>query len=171
MTITIEPRPSIGSDAIINKVAECLINDMAILDPDVSHRDKLIYDVLKTLKIEHDWDGYNLAKTLEDAFHWSCNTELVSILDNADLYRSQHHSACVREWVERNKIAPKLCVGDLCKYLDGKTKRVGEIVKVDAKHALYLVRFDSLGHVKSGEGTHGLLLPSEKVSGEGEVSE
>jgi hypothetical protein len=109
-------------------------------------------------------DGYVLAKTLEDDHHWDgVDLSLAEELD----YASSILSGYVREktalWVKQNDIRPKRGVGDIVEIKMQHKKYTGEIVKIDAEQAEYVVFVEECGHVKSGQGTNGFIIKFEEI--------
>lgn len=55
-------------------------------------------------------DGYEFCRELERAKHWSCDSELVHILDGADLYGALH--AIEAQWVAAYRVFPEQLPGN-----------------------------------------------------------
>lgn len=118
-------------------------------------------------------DGFALAKKLDDK-GWEVNTDLVNILDNAQSYIYTALNNAVQAWVEQYDIKPPFPIGHKVKITNNR-KRItnkaefiaqevsGEITKIWEKEAKYTIYCESLGHVRVGEGTHGIVKNYEEV--------
>lgn len=102
-------------------------------------------------------DGYEFCRELERK-HWTCDRELVDILDNADL--SGALSEMERKWVTAYQVYPSQVIGNQIIW-------EGSPAEITANHAdgKYTICVPALGHVKSGLGTHGIIIPWERVDG------
>lgn len=73
------------------------------------------------------------------------------------------HYEVVESWVVRNGLKPEFKVGDRVKVPHRAKSEpvVGDVYEIDAKRAQYRVYVESLGHVREGNGTHGLIIGFE----------
>jgi hypothetical protein len=171
-------RPDRNDDAVLEQAARTLFPDIkrwlqegGESDPD---EDEVVEQLAEALKY-HD-DGYEISKALEDR-GWSPDARLVDLLDNA-MQREIAFQNAVKQWVEQYQIKPTYQVGDKVRVkaraaFSAKFSRPawhdGEISKIDAAAATYVVRVESLGHIKEGtlprgsSGTYGFILPFEEV--------
>lgn len=102
-------------------------------------------------------DGYEIAKKLERVCGWSCDSELVEILNDV---AHQFHNACDElqaQWVEKHQITLDKPVGTVVTYKGNE----GTITRLEVTRAKYIVNVPALGHVKEGVGTLGVVLDKE----------
>lgn len=116
--------------------------------------------------IKHGWDGYGIARDLENYSHWNCDSELVETLENVSWWRCDAQRTLEARWVTATGATPKLKVGDLVEVMDRGEHYQGIIAAVDHKQGKYTVRIPALGHVteevaREKCGTTGILLPWE----------
>lgn len=125
-------------------------------------------DVLPELAaaLEYNDDGYEVAKHLE-ARGWDADDELVDagrcLLDALE----DAHDAAVKSWVTTAKPAQLFVVGNAVQFTHpGRSGRatIGEVSRIDAARAKYVVYCASLGHVREGVGSHGILVNFEDVT-------
>lgn len=113
--------------------------------------------------IDHyDDDGYSLAKMLEDSYFLSPDTELVNELDTVLGLKRTAHKASIKRWVEENAIKCPFKIGSIVRT-DSVKGGTGEVYEINESEATCCVRFERLGHVKSGTGTHGKILKYEEM--------
>lgn len=163
-------RPTSNTDEIVAVVASRIlpkILEWQDEEPEEDHEDEMARqeEILEELRNNiDDWhDGYQIARKLEDD-GWDPDSELVDILDNLPFY--QVKAEAVRNWIAENNIKPKLTVGTQVKTLASSgSKRLveGEIVDVRLDAGQYTVMVPSLGHVRSGLGTHGNCINWEDL--------
>ena len=143
-------------------VAEEMLDDvMAFLDP--GEDKKSVLDDLATALEYAGTDGYEIAKYLDDRKSWNITADMVESFDRASMIEYKLTSDAVKKWVSFYAIASKFKQGDAVEVEVRKTKYHGEIVSIDTKEAKYTVYIEALGHVKSGQGTVGIVLPFEQV--------
>lgn len=112
-------------------------------------------------------DGFEIAHRLKSHHYWECDSELVEILENYWWEADNAKDAAVAEWVKRNNVTVPYLVGDKVKVKPNAWRRgqghVGEVVEVDAEHAIVHVFIATLGHVREGNGTNATLLSVEEL--------
>jgi len=101
------------------------------------------------------WDGYELAKYLDD---WSPDASLVDILDNADRYCATPLKGLEREYAKTLK--PLFRVGD--RVTLPRESVCGEITSLDDT-GHYHIYSEILGHVKEGSGVHAVIYRWEDI--------
>lgn len=106
-------------------------------------------------------DGYKLARWMERKCNWSPDTGLVDILEGVEGERFKAHREIVAEWVAGSGRQPTYAMGSAVQY-EGAA---GKIVGVDLKHGTYTVCIPSKGHVETGMGTRGIVVPWEEIDG------
>jgi hypothetical protein len=134
------------------KIAKSL-NDWAVAAGDgpsneTEHKD--LIDFLVDHVLEWD-DGYKLTKRLEWNLSWDCDSEVVDILDKAQLILNSCYSEATKEWVKSHGIELTLSVGDKASSTMLNSSFEGEIVGVHPDTAEYTVYYESAGHVKQKE--------------------
>jgi hypothetical protein len=130
---------------------------------DNKDNDNNVEEITKDLmdKIEPYKDGYKIAKDLDDR-GWDSDSELVDILDGLDFYTPLDKLTLM--WIQANNIKPKFNVGDkvrvksrLIRSTSNKEFYDGEITKIDPA-GKYVVFIEEVGHVRSGNGSHGSYI-------------
>lgn len=166
LKLMIPPRPDITKKdkGAIKYVASKLlkkVKDWASQDGDDDVCQKEIEDILSE---SYDWDGYHLAKRYEEIYLLSnVDANLVEILDDAEYIFANYQIDKIKEWVSEYNIEPKFKVGDKVMADLNRLRYEGEIVRVYNENATYVVYVESMGHVKEGMGTNGIVLAYEKV--------
>lgn len=108
--------------------------------------------------------AYELAQALDHQC-WSIDDSIVEALLEADGAILQAHQAIVTDWVAARRIRPLRGVGAAVTVsYRGKTVD-GEIRRIDAATGNYVVCCPDLGHVLSGPGPTGIIVPFEAVHG------
>jgi len=138
-------RPTIRDAAVLDRAAEVMwprIQAWNGHDPD---RDT-VADLRRALR----WtsDGYKLARDLDK---WCPDAALVDILDSAG---AELHFAAREEtkaWVIANSVETPVLVGSRVAFIRGGNRITGEVARVDADVAEYIVFCESLGHVRGRE--------------------
>jgi len=112
----LETRPSRYCDTVTWTVARALASDFQwqeYADADIAGYDGSEFQALvETLRDETNWDGYALAKHLEDSYSMDMDADAVNTLDAAYMYQNKAHDALVRQWVIDTSAAPKYATGD-----------------------------------------------------------
>lgn len=129
-----------------------------MLDPDqVDSVTKQLADVLDGYS-----DGYALARDL-DREGWIPDSELVEILDNAQHLWNAVEEDNVAAWVERYNVQCPFVEGQPIEFRTSRAPvyLLGEVTDIYAKHAKVVVFCQSLGHVREGNGTRGVIVPYE----------
>lgn len=124
-------------------------------------RDGVLAELTDALKWEHD--GYQLAADLDDV-GWEPDAELVAILNDAAFIRHSVRHKRVRQWVKDWDIKPAVLVGTKVHVRRGFGYVQGEVIATNAEDATYTVFCESLGHVRSGDGTRGMIANFEDVT-------
>ena len=122
--------------------------------------DNLI-EMAKDVIAHYDDDGYALAKMLEDEHGLDPDVSLVDALEDVTGIKHMATRATVERWVRDNEIVCPFEVG--AKVMTRGVEGPGEIYEIDAKQAQCSVRFECLGHVAKGMGTHGRILKYEDL--------
>jgi hypothetical protein len=162
------PRPSKSSYDVLYRTATNLAPKINEWSGDEFQID---INTLKDAIQYNSLNGYVMAQNLENSCGIQPDVELVEILDDVWFIKKEVHDDIVKEWVKDYNISPGKKVGDLvtikCSWKEitetGLTKVSGEIVSIDTELATYLVCCESLGHVKEGVGTHGVIVNYEDI--------
>lgn len=153
-------RPSIFDEAIIRTVARKLSPKVAswLGEGGVDVSEELFEAIDNALS----WDGYRIARSLEDGAGWEPDEELVRVLERAFTEAHTARDELTRQWVVSEGIKPAHKVGDKVQYK--KEATVYEVTKIDEQLARYVLFSEALGHVRSGPGTHGSYINFEDVT-------
>jgi len=150
-------------------------------------RETVLEELIKVFKRRSifDYDGYRLARLLEESCMWESDSDLVSVLDSYYSFLSQAHRDAVKEWVLKNSIIPKKNIGDFVNVDFGERTHQGRIIGIDEATGQYTINVPALQHVeyvfngdkglvvatqvdKSQTGTLGVRKPVEEIDGETE---
>ena len=154
-------RPKRSDDAIVAAAAKRLAAEVKEWLNDESTLEEIEADLVKAIK--YDNDGYDIARRLDGQY--SPDAALVEILDNASHFKSSAQTKAEIEWVNANNITPP-AIGSKVTYkehgYDGKLIS-GEVTENhrEGKSTIFCA---SLGHVKSGTGTHGFIVEWERLT-------
>lgn len=150
-------RPKLNDDAVIALVAEELAIKIADWMSNYDDIEEIENDLKRALKYHSD--GYELARELDD---YNPDAELVDILDNAlDMKLSAHDQVC-RRWVSDNGLVGPNIGASVSFTFDGK-RIEGEVVN-NYDYGQSSVFCESLGHVREGLGTHGVVINWEDLT-------
>jgi hypothetical protein len=126
--------------------------------------DSVVKDVARAMRYASD--GYQVGKRLEEC-GWDVDASLVATLDSLVSQRSEALAHLESQWVRENGVTVPFSIGNAVRIVSKDSSKshgqVGEVTKVYPKHARVLVRVEALGHVREGNGTHGLVLNVEDV--------
>lgn len=166
MTNPTPPRPGKFSPEVIAAVAERLLPSVQEhLGGEINgHELSDLKDALEDCP--EGWDGYTLAKWLDDNAYWRevCDTRLCKILDNAETIAYKVLQALVADWVKANKIEPPFPVGTAVEFTSGWNKLTGKIAAINYGTAEYTVQEDGKTYSPSESGfVAGYLVPYESV--------
>lgn len=152
-------RPKDIGGSVIRRTAELLLSDIQKWANNKS--DSILANIIEALGFG-GLDGYELARNLERR-GWFPDAELVEILDNAISRQHQAHREEVEAWVRAHDLRIDLRHGAKVEITVRGSVHIGEIVDLHPKTMQYTVFVGALGHVRSGTGTHGLILGFEEV--------
>lgn len=163
-----EKRPSTLDKAVIADAVKGILDDvLAWLESDEGAGADERVEVERQLvdAAEYACDGFDIAYRLKSHHYWTPDAELVEILDGFDLNLIRCRDRHITEWVKRNNITVDYAIGDLVKfkYPDQAKYTGGEVTRIDTDHAVVHVFCESLGHVRTGVGTYGRLIPVEMI--------
>lgn len=166
-----EKRPTIYDNDVIAAAVESLWPDVAAWLGDDAPTEAVDVENCKTslrraMKYNHG-DAYKIARDL-DRDGWDVDAGLVDVLGSAAGALYDAEKAAVRAWVAAGGVTANLPTGTRVKHphLRG---HVGTIIDADQKYGnprdlgRYLVFCAEAGHVREGNGTHGVYLDHEDV--------
>ena len=159
------PRPTRHDVEVLDEVAGKLVAEIIAhdgKDPGESLRVKRREELLGVLDdAAGDYDGYALARVLDDECHWSVDAHTVATLDMAVILIERAHQARTRAWVQAHPQEQRFAVGDRVAWTDGLTgkRSLGTIVRVRPETAEYVVRPEDWDGSKQG----GWVLEFERV--------
>jgi len=149
-------RPKLNDDAVIALVSNELSTDVADWVGSQENLKEIRHDLTRALKFS-SLDGYDLAKRLD---YYDPDTELVNILDDADSMMYSAYNIICRKWVSDNGlVGPE--IGTIVDCILKNIK--GEVVN-NYDYGQSSVFCESLGHVREGLGTHGVVVNWEDLT-------
>lgn len=156
-------RPTRNEEYVIKAAAEELASDLmewgnAKESEQFDYRD-LAAQLVKSAGF---MNGYELAREAERK-GWEPDARFVEIVDAAGHLRYSAHNKAVKEWVKGWKITVPFQLGQMVTIKHEDRRVVGKIITIYAETATCTVCCAELGHVESGEGTHGLIINSEDI--------
>lgn len=167
-------RPSRYCDEVTWAVARSLASEFQwqeYADAEAAGYDGSEFQALvETLRDETDWDGYSLAKYLEDTYSMEMDADSVNTLDAAYMYQSKAHDALVKQWVIDTAAMPKYIVGASVRVLSRSTdvEVVGVVKSVQAAVLRYTVYVQEHAE-ESRTGVYlGTLYNEEQILGLGQ---
>jgi hypothetical protein len=110
-------------------------------------------------------DGYAAARKLENNKGWCPDSELVELLDGLPYAVSRACDRLTALWVSTFGVTVPFVLDDTVTLVRsgwGDDEVTGTVVGIDPKYANVTVCCPSLGHVKEGQGTHGIIVAVEK---------
>ena len=166
--LPLPPRPKLFSDEVTLELLDRILPKViAWIESDrkfgvsASEAEEVREDLMSAIDFEDS--SYKIARSLDD-LGWSIDDELQDILKEVSQVRWDSWKINVRDWVLKNGLEPKFeCGAEVSINLKGKTK-VGQVSKIYPDTAEYCVFLPGEGHVKSGIGTRGIILPFEEVT-------
>lgn len=152
---------SLYLDRLVPRVMEWL-RSTGDVDSSDEYMSQLRSDIAEAT--DHSNDGYEMARYLERHCYWECDSALVEILDGSMSLRLAAKYSLVEQWVLNNGIIPEYSVGQRVTFRNRGKIVDGEITKVEAKRAQYIVFCESLGHVRPPtNGTTGVYVGVEDI--------
>lgn len=134
--------PSVRENAIDLLLKDVL--DWLRSDGDKCESEAEIASVRKQLSEATSWhtDGYEIAKVLDSRWCWSCDRELVDVLDMFSVYLHREESKAVEWWVRAYDIRPTFSIGDQVKAKWGHEAITGKVSRINKSQAQYTVSRD-----------------------------
>lgn len=121
----------------------------------------------------NDEDLVSIGKALSEPKAFTRATELSDLaFDMTDdlLLDVLNHDFCdlaldqqIRSWVLNARVKARQKIGDVVSFEHKGSKVDGEIINIDPTAAKYTIYVESLGHVKAGVGTLGLIVQFETI--------
>lgn len=157
LPVEVDPpaRPQKRSGELIQHVAEQLAIQIG-----ESGLPGVIEDLIAVLEGSTGFDGYELARELEDNFGWGIDAALVDVLDSASALHHFAHEQKVKEWVQRFNVRISFAVGQ--RVVTNRKNERGVIVRLFEETAECLVRLDD----ERDPSYAGTLLPVECLQSE-----
>ena len=106
--------------------------------------------------------NFETGKELESA-GWTVDDDLLDVIESVECKIYRVHAEAQRAWVETNAILPQLKVGDPARVKRRFQSYDGIIAAIRESEGTYTVRIPSEGHVETGVGTHGWVIPFEEL--------
>lgn len=160
-----ESRPRLYDDSILRAVAKELSFEVERWLGEKNTQSSIEQDLFEAMKdcTISDFDGYDLARQLEREYGYVPDSNLVEILSSAYVHAMREHRKQISEWIERNNIQATRKIDEKIKCCNQGKIVEGVIFAVYPKTLQYGVYVESLGHVKSGNGTRGLMVNAEEI--------
>lgn len=167
-SIMVASRPTHRDSTILLSVAQKVLAAMpsgTIADSDTENA---LNDIVNALRREAPgFDEYRMTRYLEES-GWACDRTIMDAFDIAGGEAFHAVREATKQWVRANSIKPRLSVGAQVKVMAraatmAKEEFDGEVVTVDAEQAAYTVMIPALGHVREGNGTHGIIFHFEEL--------
>lgn len=152
-------RPTQDSPEVKEKVINEIVPELSRWLGEEINEDILdvLYKVVDSYK-----DPYDIAKGLDNYYHWDSNKKLIDIFDNMNFYK--FHTKAVEAWIRDNNIKPQYKKTDIIDITIKNPKYTGKAEILDInENGKYVLHIAELGHVKTGIGTHGILVDWEKI--------
>lgn len=102
---TIPLRPDFYSEEVIKHVATTIVKDM------FTETDFLTSELVHELNNSVDWDGYRLARDLEENSMWEANSAMVEKLDMAWVLGRRKYTSLVKKWAVDFPMVPAIGPG------------------------------------------------------------
>jgi hypothetical protein len=113
--------------------------------------------------VEYEMDAFRATKTLDDD-GWSGDKALVDMMERIISIKEEALLEAIEKWVADNNIKADIAIGERVKFRSFGKEYTGEITNIYDKRAEYCIYCEQLGHVKSGNGSHGVIIPFERVA-------
>ncbi|MBD8088725.1 hypothetical protein IFT48_01950 [Pseudomonas fluorescens] len=152
--MSIAKRPTRHDEATYERAAK---NFLALLAQPEESSDSMV----KIGSALSERDTFSRARELADEGFDISDDVMQILLDND--FCGDAQAELVAQWVTGSNVKPRRKEGDQVSISHKGEKVKGEITQIQSKSATYVVFVPSLGHVKTGIGTHGLIIPFEEV--------
>lgn len=127
------------------------------LDEDVD--DEILREFVNAIQYEDD--KVRICTSLDA---WDPCERLYDVLDHLFAKRRDAERELVATWIKENKITLSKRVGDAVKFKSVRNGILsGEITQAMPESAQYCIFVESLGHVREGVGTHGMIVNEEDL--------
>ncbi len=93
-----------------------------------------------------DYDGYKIAKCLEDDHYYSADESLVDLCSNVWNYIHEAHSKALKRWIKDNNVVCPFKIGDTVSYNRLGVRKTGMIKVINADRADCVVCNEADGH-------------------------
>lgn len=113
-TATTPPRPTATSEMrleVATEIVDDLFADRHLRDSD-GDKAELAAEMADVVQRAAPYNGYIIAKELDDRFGWRPNAGMVELFDDFDHMLDQMVEKATAAWIADNKIAPPFQLGD-----------------------------------------------------------
>lgn len=140
-------RPYKHMRVVTDEVAAALLpRILAALNEKDDSRGEVLADLKSVLADSHEFEGYRLARKLDNDYHWDANADLVDGLERTEAYARKVVGRLVADWIRRYNILPGHAVGDRVRFHTSAggwgEPLAGRIVAVRPEDAEYIVQED-----------------------------
>lgn len=132
-------RPNKITKETAKQIAIDLINDLKLWGNEYSDDD--IDNLANNIDHYGNQDGYELAKSMDDDYNWSVDSNVVESLDSVSNMVYNELKKEVAKWVIDNNIQPQYKIGARVKFKSRELKE-GTITNIDKDQALYYIHTD-----------------------------
>lgn len=136
-------RPTIYDEAVIVETVEHMLPEvLGWLEADEKEGKEISEQLVNVLQDSYEYDGYKLAKKLDDDYMWSSDAELVEILETVS---NAIFAVCTQQtnkWVLENNIKPQYAINDRVTYKNSNKTTNGVIVDIQLEMGNYLIQND-----------------------------
>lgn len=150
------PRPLQDSEEVRKRAVNRILPKILAWNQGHFDEEKIQEDFLHILRYTYDFDGYALAKRLDESRGWTPDSHLVEVLDNFAFDVLEAYEEIVREWVRAHDLQLSLKVGDPVSCKVNNLPCEGVVTGLNPDMAVYLVQVAA----KNGST---YLLPFEQV--------
>lgn len=115
-------------DSIRERAARTIAAQLAKYCGDEFNDDGTWQDIVGATKTGLARDGYEIARALDERFHWSPDAQIVEVLDEFSSVLDRELEKARAEWVKFYDIKPPLEIGDRVRFDRGRSTGLIEAV-------------------------------------------
>lgn len=158
-----KPRPKYSDPLVVAIAAERMCDRlMKWAAANEDEREQYLGDLKEVLEGAAYRDGYELAKAF-DRKGYSADSELVDLMESSFFTIRTALAECMACWVVDNNVTPPYPLDAPVRVKHKGAIVEGTIVTIYDKMAECSVYCPSLGHVREGTGTHGIIVQYEQL--------
>lgn len=154
------PRPTLNDPAVCAAAAADMMTRIIACDGFEMDEEDGAEDLANAL--EDADNAFRVAMGLYDR-GWTISNDVMEILLDHDVALFDALPVAVKAWVKEHGVTCRFAVGAKVRGMVDGAEHVGEVTQVEAEEARYVVLVPALGHVRTGNGTHGVYLNDEDL--------